>query len=187
MNIYSFCFDGDITTCYYGPILGVHLKFDQPVMELPHLVLAGMDVHWLFNKGLDERGRQYVHAVISAADDWMALDQAEIVERVLRDLHRALPRAKGIEPVHTRSIKEKRATFAALPGVEALRPPAAPSLAAGPAIENLFLAGDWCDTGWPATMEGAVRSGYAAAMAYTGEGNLVEDVPAAPLARMLGL
>jgi zeta-carotene desaturase len=63
----------------------------------------------------------------------------------------------------------------------------APAFAAGPAIENLYLAGDWCDTGWPATMEGAVRSGYAAAAALTGTGGVVEDVPPGWLARLLGL
>ncbi|MCH2162566.1 MAG: FAD-dependent oxidoreductase, partial [Phycisphaerales bacterium] len=59
--------------------------------------------------------------------------------------------------------------------------------AGGVGISNLFLAGDWCDTGWPATMEGAVRSGYAAAEAITGDGGIVPDVPVARLPRWLGL
>jgi zeta-carotene desaturase len=125
--------------------------------------------------------------VISGADEWMGLEKAEIVERVLDDLYRALPRSKGLEPVHARCIKEKRATFAARPGFETLRPGAGPAVASGPSIENLYLAGDWCDTGWPATMEGAVRSGYAAAQACTGEGGVIADIPAGWLARMLGL
>jgi uncharacterized protein with NAD-binding domain and iron-sulfur cluster len=54
-------------------------------------------------------------------------------------------------------------------------------------VDNLFLAGDWCDTGWPATMEGAVRSGYAAAQAITDADGVVEDLPIAPLARLVGL
>ncbi len=96
----------------------------------------------------------------------------------------------GLKPVEARCIKEKRATFAAMPGVEALRPSVSPEHARGAAIENLYLAGDWCDTGWPATMEGAVRSGYAAA-AEIGRrdgveaGGVVEDVPAGVLARWL--
>ncbi len=169
------------------PILGVHLWFDQPIMEHPHLVLAGCGVQWLFDKGEDAEGLRHVHAVISGADAWMALPEPEIVERVMADVYRALPRARGLRPLRVRAIREKRATFAATPGAEAHRPPAGPAFAAGPGIENLYLAGDWCDTGWPATMEGAVRSGYAAAAAITGTGGVVEDVPPGLLSRWLGL
>jgi zeta-carotene desaturase len=173
-----------------SPILGAHLWFEQRVMELPHLVLADHDVQWLFNKGPDAHGRQHLHAVISAADDWMELTEEEILRRVLRDIHRALPGAVGLEPVQGRCIKEKRATFAALPGAEALRPSARPHHARGPGVDNLYLAGDWCDTGWPATMEGAVRSGYAAAAALAEDDGLrtpgvIEDIPPSGLARFL--
>ncbi len=173
-----------------SPILGVHLWFDQPVMELPHLVLPDGEVQWLFNKGADSGGRQHVHAVISAAGKWMAAPEEEIVEMVLRDVHRALPGSAGLEPAAARCIKEKRATFAATPGAEAHRPAAKARHAGGPGIDNLYLAGDWCDTGWPATMEGAVRSGYAAADAIVESGGgvprgLVEDVPPAFLPRLL--
>ena len=172
-----------------SPILGVHLYFDQEIMDLPNLILVDCDVQWLFNKGTDDRGRQHIHAVISAADEWMPLTEHQIIERVTRDVHRALPRAVGLPPTRGRAVKEKRATFAATPGIEHLRPTAAPGYAGigGGGIENLYLAGDWCDTGWPATMEGAVRSGYAAAAAVMGEGGVVEDVPAGRLARWLGL
>jgi len=173
-----------------SPILGVHLWFDGPIMTLPHLVLVDSGVQWLFNKGMTPDGRQHIHAVISAADEWMSLSEPQIIERVLKDLHRALPNSAGLKPIQARCIKEKRATFAATPGAEAFRPSAAPEHARGAAIENLFLAGDWCDTGWPATMEGAVRSGYAAA-AEIGRRDgvetpgVVEDVPASFLTRWL--
>jgi zeta-carotene desaturase len=172
-----------------SPILGVHLWFEARVMNEPHLVLAGSPVHWLFNKGAGEGGLQHVHAVISAADEWMPLDEDEIVRRVVEEVHRRVPASKGLEPVVFRAIKEKRATFAMTPGLDAARPRAAAGGIGldGAGISNLFLAGDWCDTGWPATMEGAVRSGYAAAAAVTGEGGPVGDLPAAPLARLLGL
>lgn len=172
-----------------SPILGVHLRFDQMVMDLPHLVVVDRGVQWLFNKGVGADGNQHVHAVISGADEWMALDEDEIVRRVLEDVHATLPRSVGLQPVDARAIKEKRATFAAVPGVDAIRPSAAAAHAGGNGIDNLFLAGDWTDTGWPATMEGAVRSGYAAAAAAIGDesGGLVEDVPAGWLSRMLGL
>lgn len=175
----------------FSPILGVHLRFDQPVMDHPHMVLPDHGVQWLFNKGQDENSSQHLHAVISAADDWMELTEAQIVSRVMEDLHRALPRSRGLEPTRARAVKEKRATFAALPGVDSVRPRATPGMIGigGGGISNLFLAGDWCDTGWPATMEGAVRSGYAAAAAVS-PGNavrLVEDVPPGAFAAMLGL
>jgi len=173
-----------------SPILGVHLWFDRPVMTLPHLVLVDAGVHWLFNKGTGTDGLQHIHAVISAADDWMALSEQQITGKVVADIHRALPGSAGIQPIQARCIKEKRATFAATPGADALRPTAAPAPAHGPAIDNLYLAGDWCDTGWPATMEGAVRSGYAAAAAICRKDGVetpgvVDDVPAGWLARLL--
>ncbi len=170
-------------------ILGVHLYFDHVIMKVPHLVLVNPPhgVQWLFAKGADEAGRQHVHAVISAADEWMGLDENEIVRRVTTDVHFALPHAVGLEAVEARAIKEKRATFAAVPGIEGFRPGASPRFAGGSGVENLFLAGDWTDTGWPATMEGAVRSGYAAAAGVSGVGGLVEDVPAGLLSRVLGL
>ena len=94
--------------------------------------------------------------------------------------------------VEVRSVKETRATFRAVPGMDRRRPSAAAGLSLGGSsggvgISNLLLAGDWCDTGWPATMEGAVRSGYAAAEAITGEGGVVPDVPVARIPRWLGL
>jgi zeta-carotene desaturase len=173
-----------------SPILGAHLWFDQPVMDLPHLILADHAVQWLFNKGTDDAGHQHVHAVISAADDWMPLDEDEIIRRVLRDVHEAVPQSKGLEPVQARCIKEKRATFAAVPGLDAQRPSARPHHARGPGVENLYLAGDWCSTGWPATMEGAVRSGYVAASALGADDGIeipgvVEDVPPGTVARWL--
>ncbi len=168
-----------------SPILGVHLFFDAAVMSTPHLVLPGRATQWLFDKGLDEKGLHHVHAVISGADAWMELDEEEIVRRVMADVHWALPRAKGLEPIEARSVKEKRATFAVTPGVDEFRPTASADARGG--VRNLFLAGDWTDTGWPATMEGACRSGYAAAAAATGSGGLVPDVPAGWLARAIGL
>jgi squalene-associated FAD-dependent desaturase len=168
-----------------SPILGVHLFFPSPVMTTPHLVLPGRGVQWLFDKGRDESGHHHVHAVISGAEAWMSLDEADIVRRAVEDVWWALPQARGLDPVEARSVKEKRATFAVEPGVDAFRPGTLPDARGG--IPNLFLAGDWTDNGWPATMEGACRSGYAAAAAVTGTGGLVEDVPIGFLAGVLGL
>jgi zeta-carotene desaturase len=183
----------------HSPILGVHMFFDQPVMGTPHLVLPGRPTQWLFSKGRDEMGRHHVHAVISAAQDWMSLDETQIGARVMRDIHWGIPSSAGIEPVAVRAVKEKRATFACTPGIDALRPRAAADPIRG-GVRNLLLAGDWCATGWPATMEGAARSGFIAARAALGcapgvpvpEGAAaaipsITEVPTAPLARALGL
>lgn len=139
----------------HSPILGVHLFFDRPVMTLPHAVLVNAETQWLFRK--DESGRA-IHAVVSAADDWMALDQDEIVGRVLRDLVSAFPAAAQAQLELARPVKERRATFAFTPGFELLRPEPLATTAHAP-----VLAGDYTKTGWPATMEGAARSGFVAA------------------------
>ena len=157
----------DLPGLGHSPILGVHLMFDRAVMTEPHLVLPGRGVHWLFNKGVAEGGGQHIHAVISAADAWMELKEPEIRRRVLVDVAAAYPAATDAELVQCRPVKERAATFRATPDAELLRPRATPSPIGpyGGDIEGLYLAGDWCATGWPATMEGAVRSGYAAAAA----------------------
>lgn len=155
---------GKITT---SPIIGIHLWFDmpdgRPVMELPHLILTESPLHWIFNKGRDAQlGGQHLHGVISAGYEWVGLSADRIIDMAVAEVRKALsasPAAEGARLLHGRVVKEKRATFSAAPGIEALRP--SPQ---GP-IRNFYLAGDWCCTGWPATMEGAVRSGYRAAAA----------------------
>ena len=171
-----------------SPILGVHLLLDAKAFDHPHMVLPGHDVHWIFNKGCNEQGQQHLHAVISAADNWMELDEDAIVNRVLDDLHSALPSTADRTIVNARSVKEKRATFAATADIEPKRPASGPSTigVGGGDAQGLFLAGDWCATGWPATMEGAVRSGYLAAEAVCGAGGLVDDLPPDRLASLLG-
>jgi squalene-associated FAD-dependent desaturase len=174
----------------HSPILGVHLTFDHPIMpDRPHAVLVDRPTQWLFRK--DDEGK-YLHAVISAADDWIALSEEEIGRRVLADVLACLPHAQGPNPpklVGVRAVKEKLATFAPVPGLQRLRPQCVGS-------SRLVLAGDYTDTGWPATMEGATRSGYAAAAAVMGmvsgggekpETFLVPPLPIAPLARLAGL
>lgn len=182
-----------------SPIVGVHLFFSQAVMRVPHLVLPGRATHWLFDKGTDAEGRHHIHAVVSAAHQWMELSEEQIVARVLADIRWALPSSLGLEPLAFRSVKEKRATIALTPQAQALRPTAAADGRMG-GVRNLFLAGDWCATGWPATMESAVRSGYLAATACVrffepalkasggaDSKGLVADVPPARLSAFLGL
>jgi zeta-carotene desaturase len=137
-------------------------------------------VQWIFNKGWDSQaGGQHLHAVISAAHDLVDKPAEEILAMAVAELGRALPRVRQARLVHGKVVKEKRATFSAAPGLDAIRPSAAG------AIPNLFLAGDWCRSGWPATMEGATRSGYLAAAAVLGAGQLAPDLPPSPLYRAL--
>ena len=137
----------------HSPITGVHLWFDREVTTLPHATLLDRTMQWMFNKDV---GR-YLLLVVSASRELTNLSRSEIVDMAIADLRLYFPRAREANLVKWQVIKEQRATFSAAPGTEALRP--------GPqsGIPNLYLAGDWTRTGWPATMEGAVRSGYAAA------------------------
>ena len=100
---------------------------------------------------------QYLQLVISASYDLLALDKVAIRDRVLAELAEIWPAAREAKLLRWWVVTEHGATFAVRPGIEALRPPQRTP------IDGLFLAGDWTDTGWPATMEGAVRSGYLAA------------------------
>ena len=189
----------------FSPILGVHLAFRRAVMPRPNLALPARATHWLFaHEGHDggvggrAEGRvgvaarapfaQRIEAVASAADAWVGLPEEETTRRVLADMAWALGEkedALARDLVWSRPVLEKRATFASAPGVDAIRPRAraeAGDLAGG--VANLFLAGEWTDTGWPSTMEGAARSGYAAAAACTGAGGVVADLPPARLVRL---
>jgi squalene-associated FAD-dependent desaturase len=145
----------DVTGFEHSPITGIHLWFDRPVMELPYAALLDRTIQWAFNKG---EGR-YVQVVVSASRSLVAMGRAEVIALAVSELGEFFPtvRTAHLEKAHV--IKEARATFSARPCLDALRP------AARTAIPNLFLAGDWTRTGWPATMEGAVQSGYLAAQA----------------------
>ena len=137
-----------------SPIAGIHLWFDRPITDLPHAMLVDGDLQWIFHKG----GGYYL-GVVSAARELLRSKHDDIVASAVRQLRQAFPLARAAVLEQSRVIKETRATYSAKPGLERVRP--------GPvtAIPNVFLAGDWTATGWPATMEGAVRSGYNAAEA----------------------
>ncbi len=139
----------------HSPITGVHLWFDREVTTLPHATLLDRTMQWMFNK---EDGR-HLQLVVSASRDLTALSRNEIVQIAIGDLRLYFPRVKDARLLKSHVIKEQRATFSAAPETEALRPTPEQGL------PKAFLAGDWTRTGWPATMEGAVRSGYLAAEA----------------------
>jgi len=137
----------------HSPITGIHLWFDRPVTSLAHGTLLDRNIQWFFNK---DNGR-YLQLVVSASRSLAPLSRQEVIDLALRELAEFLPLASVARLEKAHVVKEMRATFSARPGLEQLRPPARTRFA------NLSLAGDWTRSGWPATMEGAVRSGYLAA------------------------
>ncbi len=148
-----------------SPITGIHLWFDRKVMDEPHLALLDTQTQWIFNKSLlyghlaEKDATQYLQLVVSASYDFLEKPRQEIIDLCLRELRHALPAARDAAVVKAIVIKEVAATMRPEPGVDRWRLPQQTH------IPGLFLAGDWTATGWPATMEGAVRSGYLAAEA----------------------
>jgi len=141
----------------YSPIVSVHLWFDRPVMTLPHVVLVDCLSQWIFSRGEVAPGEWYIQVVISAARELAPLRHTEIEQRVVAELEELLPDTARAQRIRCRVVTEHAATFSPIPGVDYWRPgPVSP-------IERLVLAGDWTATGWPATMEGAVGSGFDAA------------------------
>jgi squalene-associated FAD-dependent desaturase len=142
-----------------SPISSVHLWYDRPVLDLPHVVLVGCAGQWLFNRGETAPGEHYIQVVVSAARALGGLGHEEVRRRIANELEQLFPRAAAARLIRARVVTEQQATFSAVPGVDRWRPPQASP------VPGLFVAGDWTRTGWPATMEGAVRSGYLAAEA----------------------
>ncbi|WP_460071272.1 hydroxysqualene dehydroxylase HpnE [Streptomyces sp. YKOK-I1] len=147
-----------------APILNVHVVYDRTVLDAPFLAALGTPVQWVFDRtdasGLREG--QYLALSQSAAQDEIDTPVAELRARYLPELERLLPRARGAGVRDFFVTRERHATFAPAPGVGRLRPGARTE------APGLYLAGAWTATGWPATMESAVRSGVNAADAALG-------------------
>jgi len=150
-----------------APITGVHFWFDREVMREPFVTLLETTTQWIFNKtalyaganGSSEETGQYLQLVISASYNLLQKPRQEIIDLCLAEVRQALPAAREAVLTKATVIKEAAATFSPQPGVDKWRPKQETL------IRGMFLAGDWTATGWPATMEGAVRSGYLAAEA----------------------
>ncbi|MFE5739934.1 hydroxysqualene dehydroxylase HpnE [Streptomyces celluloflavus] len=148
-----------------APILNLHAVYDRRVLRRPFFAAVGSPVQWVFDRtdasGLaalpEGTGRQYLAVSQSAAQDEIDLPVAKLRARYLPELERLLPAARGARIIDFFVTRERTATFAPAPGVGRLRP------AARTQVPGLFLAGAWTATGWPATMESAVRSGTVAA------------------------
>jgi squalene-associated FAD-dependent desaturase len=162
---------GNLDRIIDAPITGVHFWFDRQVMTDPFISLLDTTTQWIFNKTALYAGSngasaasssdksQYLQLVISASYDLLQKPRQEIIDLCLKEVRHALPAAREANLLKATVIKEAAATFSPQPGVDRWRPIQQTS------IGGLFLAGDWTATGWPATMEGAVRSGYLAAEA----------------------
>jgi len=142
-----------------SPIVNVHLVLDRKVTDLPLAACVDSPVQFVFDRTVASgvKSGQCLVISLSAADRYIATGSAELVTTfldALRDLFPAAQKARLVDAIVTR---EKAATFRAVPGTRALRP------ANVTEVPGVFLAGASCDTGWPATMEGAVRSGEKAA------------------------
>jgi squalene-associated FAD-dependent desaturase len=145
-----------------SPITGIHLWFDREISDLEHAVLLDRTIQWMFHKSKlqkrDQNGHgSYVELVVSSSKSLVEKSRQEIVDLAVGELKEFFPAACDAQLVKATVIKEIHATYSPKPGAELNRPQ--PQTV----WPRVFLAGDWTATGWPATMEGAVRSGYLAA------------------------
>jgi squalene-associated FAD-dependent desaturase len=186
-----------------APITGVHLWFDRQITDLPHAVLLNRTIQWMFHKSMllersanpaigngngtpEIEGRpSYVELVISSSKSLIEKSRQEIIDLALSALREFFPGARHAQLMKATVIKEVNATFSPKPGIDGYRP------SSHTPWPRVFLAGDWTATGWPATMEGAVRSGYIAATeiarkAGTARKFTAPDLPRAGLMRLLG-
>jgi squalene-associated FAD-dependent desaturase len=191
------------------PITGIHLWFDRQISDLDHAVLLDRTIQWMFHKSrlqpirtqnlMPQPGREghnfsptaessepgsYIELVVSASKNLIDKSRSEIVELALSEVREFFPAAREAKLVKSTVIKEVHATYSPHPGIDAHRP------ASTTLWPRVFLAGDWTATGWPATMEGAVRSGYLAAEALARAAGLkdfrflVPDLPATGFMRL---
>ena len=196
-----------------APIASVHLWYDRALTELPHATFVDRLSQWMFNRTalsrvrldaplgsavrqdapydlslnahledghVEDEGGCRLQVVISAAHDLSAMTEEEVIAKVDSELREVWPENRDARLIHGRMITEHRAVFSPLPGVDEIRP-----VQQSP-ISNLQFAGDWTRTGWPATMEGAVRSGYLAAENVLQRTDMPESVvpPDLPTARL---
>jgi zeta-carotene desaturase len=208
----------NLTHFEHSPITGIHLWFDRQITDLDHAVLLDRTIQWLFHKskllhrtktnhageeareGHDfsravntppenrasapEASGSYIELVVSSSKSLIDKSRAEIVDLALKEVREFFPAARAATLVKSTVIKEVHATYSPRPGIDAHRPPQAT------AWPRVFLAGDFTATGWPATMEGAVRSGYLAAEALMHSCGkkeakfLAPDLPASGLMRL---
>ena len=153
-----------LTALQASPIVNVYLEYDRQVMDGEFCYFLDNPLQWVFNdsriRGEDRQlSGQSLTVSISAAWDHIDLPRPELADIIADEMRAAFPRARQAQLLKSTVVKQRNATFRCTPGAQRLRP--------GPvtASPNLVLAGEWTDTGWPSTMEGAIISGYNAAAA----------------------
>jgi len=175
----------------HSPITGIHLWFDRAVTDMPHAALLDTTIQWMYNKSVlqpsvrENSAGSYLELVVSASKSLVNKSRQEIIDLATQELAGFFPRVRQAALTKATVIKEVRATFSVTPGLDQFRPDAATDW------PRLCLAGDWTNTGWPSTMEGAVRSGYLAAEALTNFAGkpqrfLLPDLPPKGLMRLFG-
>lgn len=178
-----------------SPITGIHLWFDREITTLDHAVLLDRTIQWMFHKSRIQRHYRgsaadagqpsYVELVVSASKSLVEMPRQDIIDLAVRELAEFFPLVRDSQLTKATVVKEVHATFSPFPGCDGFRP------APVTAWPRLFLAGDWVQTHWPATMEGAVRSGYLASEALaraaglSRAGFLVPDLAPRGLMRLL--
>jgi len=171
----------------HSPITGIHLWFDREISDLEHAILLDRTIQWMFHKSrLQPEKRQgaegsYIELVVSASKSLVSMQRQEIIDLALHELAEFFPLVAQAKLVKAAVVKEVRATYSIRPQLDLIRPTAQSPW------PRVFLAGDWVATGWPATMEGAVRSGYLAAEAVSRKPGsfLLPELAASGLMRLL--
>jgi squalene-associated FAD-dependent desaturase len=147
------------------PITGIHLWFDREITPLEHAALLDRTIQWMFQKSkiltrsAQNASGSYLELVVSSSKTLLEMGRAEIIALAVKELAEFFPAAREARLVKATVIKEVHATFAPAPLSEEFR------LSPQSPWPRLFLSGDWTATGWPSTMEGAVRAGYLTAEA----------------------
>ena len=172
----------------HSPLTSVHLWFDRPITPLDHAVLLDTPFHWMYNKSrlqpeIRNGDGTYLELVVSASKSLIPMHRQEIIDLARRELPKYFPASSSANLEKAAVVKEVRATYSVRPLLDEIRP------GAESPWPRIYLAGDWTATGWPATMEGGVRSGYLAAEALTRDlGDekkfLVPDLPPTGLMRL---
>jgi len=175
----------EITELPTSPITGLHLWFDRPITQRRHSVLVGGLAQWLFrpehpaaNSAIGTE--HYYQVVVSASRDLRQMEASEATSQILKELQNHFPQTKTANLLRSRIVTDPRSVFSVRPATEAIRP------SQQTADRGLHLAGDYTLTGWPATMEGAVISGFLAAdgvLRSTGLGSFPPQPPL-PMGRL---
>lgn len=179
-----------LTGFEHSPLTGIHLWFDREITDLDHAVLLDTTVQWLYNTSRlqperhSQREGYLLELVVSASKSLVSMERQSIIDLALKELALFFPAMREARLIKAAVVKEVRATYSIVPGLDRLRPPAQSEW------PGLYLAGDWTATGWPATMESAARSGYLAAEAIArADGRtaqyLAADLPRRGLMRIL--